>query len=175
MNPFPAHFTRSSSFSSFPPNNASDFPPSFPHARALCSIGLISGMLLLLPFLALALMASASDSPSSSSDQSNSCCRLPLEPLMPPPLKSSPVQNLVRKVSKERLLLRCCFSMTVSFMSSFPFISSTHSCSTVRNSRATSWTSGSICDTNLLNLQREILLKLELLGIDWSTLNIHIF
>ena len=127
--------------------------PPISHALALCSIGLISGMLLLLPFLALALMASSSASASSSSDQSSSCCRLPLEPLMEP-LKSWPVRNLLRKVSKERLLLRCCFSK-VSCTSSGALLSSTKSLSTERNSRGTSWTSGSICDTSLLNLQSE--------------------
>lgn len=126
------------------------FPP-FSHALALCSIGLISGMLLLLPFLALAFMASSSASASSSSDQSRSCCRLPLEPLREP-LKNWPVRNLLRKVSKERLLLRCCFSK-VSCTSSGALLSSTKSFSTERNSRGTSWTSGSICDTTLLNLQ----------------------
>lgn len=124
--------------------------PPLSHALALCSIGLISGMLLLLPFLALALMASSSASASSSSDQSRSCCRLPLEPLREP-LKNWPVRNLLRKVSKERLLLRCCFSK-VSCTSSGALLSSTKSFSTERNSRGTSWTSGSICDTSLLNL-----------------------
>lgn len=80
-------------FLSLPPSSlyglSPDFLPPFSHPWALCSIGLISGMLLLLPFLALALMASSSPSPSSSSsDQSTSCCRFPLEPLVPLPLKN---------------------------------------------------------------------------------------
>lgn len=138
----------------------SPLPPSTPlflsQAWVPCSIGLISGMLLLLPLFVLALIATSSSSPCSSPDQST-CCRFPLEPPMALPLNKCPPQSLERKVTKERLLLRWCFSkMVYGVWCSSPLLSSSiQSWSTQRNSWTTSWTSGSTCFTCFLNLTWE--------------------
>lgn len=118
------------------------------------SVGIISGMLWLLPLLgrdAPDVTCSAASS-SSSSDHVLSC-RLPREPLkLPMPRLSA--RNLDRKVTNDRLLLRCFSQRAVrTCRSSSACSSSRQALSTERNSWGTLCTSGSISDTRLRNLK----------------------